>query len=110
MTCKISKWSRALLAAGLLLVLGGCGPRGGDAKAPSLKDQSLAPPSLWRVEVVEDSGGRTGAVDVCAHPEVVSAFSRVEPRINGQPCQPYGKPAKDTPDEHVARCEAGGMR
>jgi hypothetical protein len=107
MTRKTGQWGRALLVGGLLLALGGCEDK---AKTPSLKDQSLAPPSLWRVEVVEDSGGQAGAVDVCAHPELISAFSRVEPRVNGEECRPYGKPAKDSADEHIARCQAGGMR
>jgi hypothetical protein len=110
MTSKAHWWGRAALAAGLLLAVAGCGPKGGEAKAPSLKDQSLAPPSLWRVEVVEDSGGKTGAIDVCAHPELISSFSRVEPRVNGEDCRPYGKAAKDSADEHVSRCEAGGAR
>lgn len=101
-------WRRAAVAVGLLLAIAGCGPKGGEAQ--SLKDRSLAPPSLWRVEVVEDSGGKTGAIDVCAHPELISSFSRVEPRVNGEDCRPYGKAAKDSADEHVSRCEAGGAR
>ncbi|MET3666288.1 hypothetical protein [Caulobacter sp. 1776] len=103
-------WSRAVLAVGLVLAIGGCGQKSGEAKTPSLKDQSLGPPSLWRVEVVEDSGGQTGATQVCAHPELVGSFTRVEPRVNGEACEPYGKAAKDTADEHVGRCQAGGMR
>lgn len=110
MASSANAWGRAVLAAGLLLALGGCGPKGGETKAPSLKEQSLAPPSLWRVEVVEDSGGQTGATDVCANPELVESFTRVEPRVNGEACEPYGKPAADRADEHVGRCQVGGAR
>jgi len=110
MKSKVRQWGGAAAIAGLLLALGGCGPKGGEGQAPSLKDRSLGPPSLWRVEVVEDSGGQTGAVDVCAHPELISGFSRVEPSVNGQPCETYGKVAKDTADEHIERCEASGLR
>ena len=108
MTSRTHQWGRAVAAAGLLLALAGCGPKDGEAQ--SLKDRSLAPPALWRVEVVEDSGGQTGAIDICAHPELISSFSRVRPRVNGEDCRPYGKAAKDSADEHVSRCEAGGAR
>ncbi len=96
---------QTLMFGALLLALAGC-----DQKETAQTPQHFTPPSLWRVEVVEDSGGQTGAIDVCAHPELISSFSRVDAKINGQPCEPYGKPAKDTADEHIARCEAGGMR
>lgn len=86
-----------------LLALAGCGQ---NAQAP----KHFAPPALWRIEVVEDSGGQTGVVMVCANPEVVSSFSRVEPNINGAPCQLYGQAAKDTADEHIKRCQVGDAR
>lgn len=95
---------KTLMAAGLLLVVAGCDQKAKTDETP----HNFTPPSLWRVEVVEDSGGRTGVVEVCANPELISSFSRVEPAINGMPCEPKGKPAKDTPEEHVSRCEAGG--
>ncbi|PIB93340.1 hypothetical protein [Caulobacter sp. FWC2] len=76
-------------------------------QAPST---AIPPPSFWRVEIVEDSGGQTGAVEVCANPEIFAAFSRAEPRIAGQPCEPYGKPATDTPTDYTGRCEANGQR
>ena len=110
MRSRVRQWGGAAVVAGLLLAVGGCGPKGGDAEGGSLKDRSLGPPSLWRVEVVDDSGGQTGAVDVCAHPELIGGVSRVKPRVNGQPCETFGKVAKDTPDEHIERCEAGGLR
>lgn len=93
---------RCLAALGLLLTLGGCEREA--AKAPG----AFAPPALWRVSIVEDSGGRDGEIDICANPELVSSFTRVEPKIGGEPCEIIGRPAKDTADEHVARCEAGG--
>lgn len=65
---------------------------------------------MWRVELVEDSGGRSGAVQVCANKELVDSFARVEPAVNGQPCKLYGEVARDTGAEHIERCEAGGMR
>lgn len=77
------------------------------APAPST---AIPPPSFWRVEIVEDSGGQTGAVEVCANPEIFAAFSRAEPSIAGQPCKPYGKPATDTPTDYAGRCEANGQR
>ena len=80
------------------------------ANEPALKEQSLAPPTLWRAEIVEDSGGQAGVIDICANPELVASFTRVEPRINGAPCLPYGHAAKDTPTERIARCQAGDMR
>jgi hypothetical protein len=102
MTSSISM--RRLAAMGLVLTLGGCERE--VAKTPA----HFTPPALWRVEVVEDSGGQTGAIQVCANPELISSFTRVEPSVNGQPCQTYGKVAKDTPDEHIERCEVGGRR
>lgn len=93
-----------------LLALAGCGARDEQRQAQSPKDRSLAPPELWRVEIVEDSGGKTGVTDVCAHPELVSSFSRVEARVNGELCEPYGKMAKDSADEHIGRCQVGGLR
>lgn len=95
---------RCLAALGLVLAVGGC------EREVAKTQVRYAPPSLWRVEVVEDSGGQSGVVDVCANPELIASFSRVEPRVNGQPCEPVGKPAKDSADEHVSRCEAGGAR
>lgn len=96
---------KALRLAGLLLVLGGC-----DQAKQADTSKPFTPPSLWRVEVVEDSGGHTGVVEVCANPELISSFTRVEPNVNGQPCETYGKVAKDSADEHVERCQAGGLR
>jgi len=97
---------KALIVAGLMLALTGCKQKTGPVEA----SQPFAPPSLWRVEVVEDSGGQTGVVQVCANPELISAFTRVEPRVNGLPCETYGKVAKDTADEHIERCQAGDLR
>ncbi|USQ97515.1 hypothetical protein [Caulobacter sp. RL271] len=97
---------KGLMFAGLLLALAGCDQKSGQADAP----RHFTPPALWRVEVVEDSGGQTGVVQVCANPELISSFTRVEPRVNGQPCQTYGKVAKDDADEHIERCAAGGLR
>lgn len=96
---------RIAMIAGLL-ALAGCEQKASQAQTP----QHFTPPSLWRVEVVEDSGGRTGVVQVCANPELISSFTRVAPRVNGQPCETYGKVAKDTADEHIERCQAGGVR
>jgi hypothetical protein len=93
---------RQLAIVGLILTLSGC------EREVARTQIHFAPPSLWRVAVVEDSGGRSGAVDVCANPELIASFARVEPRINGLPCEPVGKPAKDSANERVARCEAGG--
>ncbi|WP_304278282.1 hypothetical protein [Caulobacter segnis] len=95
---------RRLAAAGVVLVLAGCERE--VARTPA----HFTPPSLWRVSVVEDSGGQAGAIDVCANPELVGAFQRAEPKVGGLPCLPVGKPAKDTPDEHISRCEVGGAR
>ncbi|PHY21798.1 hypothetical protein [Caulobacter sp. BP25] len=95
---------RRLAAVGLVLVLAGCERE--VAKTPV----HFTAPSLWRVAVVEDSGGQAGAVDICANPELVSAFTRVEPQVGGLPCLPVGQPAKDTPEERIVRCEAGGSR
>ncbi len=97
---------KALMSVGLLLALAGCDQQAQQADVP----KHFAPPALWRIEVVEDSGGQSGVVLVCANPEVVSSFSRVEPMINGQPCQQYGKVAKDSADEHIKRCQVGDMR
>ncbi len=99
--------TRSILTVCLLLALAACGQAKG-RKAP--ETAGIAPPSLWRVEIVEDSGGQTGAVEVCANPEMISSFSRVEASIAGQPCVPYGKPATDTAAEHVGRCQANGQR
>lgn len=96
-----------LLALGLLLVLAGCDQAKKPGEAPPPK---FAPPALWRVSVVEDSGGQKGVIDICANPEVVSSFTRVEPQVNGQPCLPYGKPAADTGAERIMRCQAGDLR
>ncbi|MDR6627877.1 hypothetical protein [Caulobacter segnis] len=93
---------RRLAAVGLVLALGAC------EREVARTQVHFAPPSLWRVAVVEDSGGRSGAVDVCANPELIASFSRVEPRINGLPCEPVGKPAKNNANERIARCEVGG--
>lgn len=95
---------RRLAAVALILTLGGC-----EREVARTQIQS-APPSLWRVTVVEDSGGRSGTVDVCANPELIASFARVEPRINGLPCEPVGKPAKSNANEQITRCEAGGSR
>ncbi|ADG09680.1 hypothetical protein B7G68_06080 [Caulobacter segnis] len=89
---------------GLILTLGGC------EREVARTQLNFAPPSLWRVAVVEDSGGRSAAVDVCANPELIASFARVEPRINGLPCELVGKPAKASANERIARCEAGGAR
>ena len=94
------------MVGALLLALAGCDRKAETGQTP----QHFTPPSLWRVEVVEDSGGQTGVVQVCANPELISSFTRVEPRVNGQPCETYGQVAKDTPDEHIERCEVGGAR
>ncbi len=99
-------FGKTVILAGLMLTLAGCDQRATQTDAA----KPFAPPSFWRVEVVEDSGGQTGAIDICAHPELISGFSRVEPSVNGQPCETYGKVAKDTADEHIERCEAGGLR
>lgn len=98
---------RAMMFAGLLLALAGCQQK---AEQPAQDPRHFAPPALWRVEVVEDSGGQTGIVQICANPELISAFTRVEPNVNGQPCETYGKVIKDSADEHIERCEAGGLR
>jgi len=95
---------KMLLGGGLLLVVAGCDQKAKTDETP----RNFTPPSLWRIEVVEDSGGKTGAVAICANPEMISSFSRVDPSVNGMPCEPKGKPAKDTPEEHVSRCMAGG--
>lgn len=97
---------KKMLVVGLLLALAACDRKSENAGTPT----HFTPPSLWRVEVVEDSGGQTGAVQVCANPELIRSFTRVEPSVNGQPCETFGKVAKDTADEHVERCEAGGLR
>ncbi|WP_454759083.1 hypothetical protein [Caulobacter segnis] len=97
-------FGKVLMSAGLLLALAGC------EQKPVDTPKHFAPPALWRIEVVEDSGGQTGVVMVCANPEVVSSFSRVEPNINGAPCQLYGQVAKDTADEHIKRCQVGDTR
>lgn len=94
---------KALMVVGLL-ALAGC------EQKPVDTPKHFAPPALWRIEVVEDSGGQAGVVMVCANPEVVSSFSRVEPNINGAPCQLYGQVAKDTADEHIKRCQVGDTR
>ena len=96
--------ARLFAALGLTLTLAGCERE--VAKTPV----HFTPPGLWRVEVVEDSGGKSGAIDICANPELVASFARVEPKIDGQPCLPVGKPAKDTAGERITRCEAGGAR
>jgi hypothetical protein len=98
--------TKLILATSLLLILGGCG----EAQGRKASNTAIAPPALWRVEIVEDSGGQTGSVDICANPEMFAAFSRAEPKINGQPCLPYGKPATDTATDHVGRCQAGDAR
>lgn len=103
----LERIARPLLAAGLLLALAGCGQQKQD-KADTPQHFEL--PALWTVEVVEDSGGQAGVVQVCANPELVGSFTRVEPQVNGQKCETYGKVAKDTPAEHIERCQAGGMR
>ncbi len=95
---------RRLAALGVVLALGGC------EREVAKTQVHFAPPALWRVSVVEDSGGKGGAVDICANPELAASFARVEPRVNGMPCLPVGKPAKDTPEERVTRCEIGGAR
>lgn len=102
MSSPMSTWRLAVV--GLILTLCGC-----EREVARTQIQS-APPSLWRVAVVEDSGGRSGTVDVCANPELIASFARVEPRINGSPCEPVGKPAKTSADERITRCEAGGAR
>jgi len=94
---------RPLGVLGLVLALAGC------EREVAKTQVNFAPPSLWRVELVEDSGGQSGVVDVCANPELIASFSRIEPRINDLPCELVGKPAKDSADERVARCEAGGV-
>lgn len=99
-------WNRMGLALFACATLTGCGQGGEDRGAAT----AIPPPSLWRVEIVEDSGGAAGAVDVCANPELISSFSRAEPSIGGQPCVPYGKPATETATEHVGRCELNGQR
>lgn len=96
---------RNWIGLGLTLFLAACGK--GEDRAPAT---AIPPPSLWRVEIVEDSGGQSGAVEVCANPELISSFTRVEPSIGGQPCEPYGKPAIDTAAEHSGRCQAGDQR
>jgi len=96
----------ALSVAGLLVILCACAPEESAKRGPG----GIAPLSLWRVEVVEDSGGETGAIQICANQELVGSFARVEPKVNGQPCLRYGQDAKDTADERVGRCEAGGLR
>jgi len=93
---------RIWIGLALLLGLTACNQN----QAPST---AIPPPSFWRVEIVEDSGGQTGAVEVCANPELISSFTRVEPSIGGQPCEPYGKPATDTATEHAGRCQANGQ-
>lgn len=96
---------RRLAAVGLVLTLGAC------EREVARTQVNFAPPNLWRVSVVEDSGGRGGAViDICANPELAASFARVEPRVDGLPCLPVGKPAKDTAQERITRCEAGGAR
>jgi hypothetical protein len=94
------------MAAGLLLALAACDQRAETAQTPG----HFTPPALWRVEVVEDSGGQTGVVQVCANSELIGSFTRVEPKVNGLPCETYGKVAKDDAVEHIERCQAGGMR
>lgn len=74
-----------------LLALAGCEQKQAEAPKP------FAPPALWRIEVVEDSGGQTGVVQVCANPEVVSSFSRLEPNINGAPCQLMARSPRTPP-------------
>lgn len=94
---------RIWIGLSLLIGLTACD----QTQAPST---AIPPPSFWRVEIVEDSGGQTGVVEVCANSELISSFTRVEPSIGGQPCEPYGKPATDTATEHVGRCQANGQR
>ena len=96
----------AISVAGLLIVLCACAPEGEARKEPG----GITPLAFWRVEVVEDSGGQTGEIAICANQELVGSFARVEPKINGQPCLRYGKDAKDTADERIGRCQADGLR
>jgi hypothetical protein len=97
--------TRRLAALGLVLTLGAC------EREVARTQVHFAPPALWRVSVVEDSGGKGGAaIDICANPELAASFTRVEPRVGGLPCLPVGKPAKDTAQERITRCEVGGSR
>jgi hypothetical protein len=94
------------LALAASLALGGCDTRDAIARVWT-RQLALDPPQLWRADTLGPHGQVWSSVEICVDRKLREGFTRANPAINGDSCEPLGYVVVK-PGLYALRCRALG--